>query len=377
MKRAVSIVFVLVLALAAACRNDSGSDPASSDGGPDDSTVDGAPGCESTEGCDDGLACTVDSCEVGGQCAHQGVDELCEPGEVCNLDGGCTAAGCVDDTSCEDTLECTIDICGIDLSCTHRAVDDLCGEGMRCELGTGCVQSSCTEASQCDDSIDCTEDICDETFECRAVPRNDLCPEGEHCVPGLGCLEGECDDASDCDDGVFCNGDERCGEEFGCLAAESHRDCDDGEACTIDSCDTELDLCAYSVNSELAGCDEVDPEHLSGCFTLSTTIHQACGLGTVNYTFDQVCFEMTGPILTITAGPYALSQNPATDDGTFATEHVVSGGCTETYSLSGSFTSADVFSGMWSATYVAVDGISCLLGMCPGQSIPVTGTRIP
>lgn len=52
------------------------------------------PPCTSDKECDDGVACTVDSCDLArGICSHEPSDELCAPGFLCQPATGCLATG--------------------------------------------------------------------------------------------------------------------------------------------------------------------------------------------------------------------------------------------------------------------------------------------
>lgn len=339
-------------------------------------TSSGNDDCETSADCDDGVDCTFDSCEAG-ECEHRPEDALCEDGETCDAESGCVGGGCTDDDDCDDGIECTLDLCESTGSCTWRAMDELCGEGQECREGTGCVDAGCTGDDDCADPWDCTVDVCGDDGICLHLPDNSRCEDGETCREDSGCQTIDCDVDDDCQDGIFCNGRETCHPEFGCMPAEEAEDCDDNEECTIDRCDTETDQCVYSVNTEIPDCDTFDPEHhLNGCFEITPSVSQHCGMGSVNYNFNQVCFELTGPVLTIQAGPYELVQTPAPSDANFSASHQVSGDCTETYTLTGTFSGSGTFSATWTSGFTPPGSFSCLLGGCANLTIPVTGTRL-
>ena len=68
--------------------------------------------------------------------------------------------------------------------------------------------------------------------------------------------------------------------------------------------------------------------------------------------------------------------------GSFSATVTISGGCCETYQLSGTFDSETTWQGTFSATFCessacgcpAGDGLSCDQGGCSNQSVPVSGT---
>ena len=116
--------------------------------------------------CDDGVACTVDRCEV---------------------EGG--AAACIhtpDANACpDDGLPCTVAVCVPEAGCVSRPVPDgpLCdgGRGV-CDAGR-CVPLSweCTEDVVCDDGVDCTADACGPAG-CTHTPVAGACDDGVACT---------------------------------------------------------------------------------------------------------------------------------------------------------------------------------------------------
>ena len=107
---------------------------------PDDADADSeGVECFIDEDCDDGVACTVDSCEES-RCVTERVNELCD-----------------------DDVDCTTDTCA-PTGCEHGLVDALC-----------------------DDDVDCTTDDCTLTG-CEFTPEDGACPRFyDSCDPELGC----------------------------------------------------------------------------------------------------------------------------------------------------------------------------------------------
>ncbi|MDH5491923.1 MAG: hypothetical protein OEY14_08210 [Myxococcales bacterium] len=82
------------------------------DGGPD-----GGPGCSSDASCDDGIACTTDSCDLGtGVCSNLPLD-----------------------AACDDGLPCTNDVCDAVLGCVAPADHGACAPGSYCDAVSGCT----------------------------------------------------------------------------------------------------------------------------------------------------------------------------------------------------------------------------------------------
>jgi hypothetical protein len=94
--------------------------------------------CSSSAECDDGVACTQDSCVAGGTCSNQPLDALCDAGQRCVPPTGCTSAVCTRNEDCFD--------------------DDFCDGDEECAAG-GCYEGP---ARDCNDGNVCTEDRCDD-----------------------------------------------------------------------------------------------------------------------------------------------------------------------------------------------------------------------
>lgn len=136
------------------------------------------PECTTDAECDDGVACTLDTCDA-------------------------QLARCVRtprDTACDDGVSCTIDRCDPGAGgCSHSLDHAACNNGAfcdgveRCDSGSGCAPGV---VPQCDDGIACTADGCDEARRsCVSDPRHAECDDGnlcttDLCTPGRGCEHG-------------------------------------------------------------------------------------------------------------------------------------------------------------------------------------------
>lgn len=300
--------------------------------------------CTSHDECDDGIACTRDTCVIGGCCEHQPDDGECPEGEVCDPDVGCVSSECSSDEDCDDGKDCTLDTCLVDHTCSHTDT---------CPSGSICTEEGCTEI------IPCTEDE-----ECQIA------------------------------DGVFCNGDEWCDPEFGCQPAERPRECLDDDDCTVDVCDTELDMCTFTCDPTLPECEDACPceNPYPGCFRLASPLAYWCALHYVDYNFDVICFEVIGLSLTAsihlyesgsgtllpgnTGTPMAFDESPAPEGCSCNLRYTVSGACDEDYFISGTFTDTDHFSGTWRVTFTPTTAGGCAFSGCVNQHVPISGTRI-
>src|SRR3989442_13927995 len=153
--------------------------------------------------CDDGVACTDDSC-VAGECRHEPLDGRCDTGE-------CFLAQCTPGAPGADAAGCT-----------------------RAPVGEG---DTCTS-----DDFACPEDVC-TAGACRHVPIDGRCATGEACLPAI------CDPAGPGADPA------------GCVAVPERvngMECaEDGDPCTDDTC--MAGACAHAPVSNKAACDPVRP----------------------------------------------------------------------------------------------------------------------
>ncbi len=224
-----------------------------------------------TDGTADGdlVEAAVDAIQVcSGGCEN---DSECDDGDFCNGAEVCNAGSCEAGTppNCDDGVSCTVDSCNETTdSCDNTPNDGLCDNGLFCDGSETCdAISGCQSgtAPNCDDGVGCTVDSCNEgTDSCDNVPNDAACDDGafcngaEFCDPALDCQDGpdpceaalcdeandvcnECDEDLDCDDGAFCNGAETC-VGGACQAGsdpcpgqscdEANDECIDGGACS-------------------------------------------------------------------------------------------------------------------------------------------------
>ncbi|MBM4355330.1 MAG: hypothetical protein FJ109_16350, partial [Deltaproteobacteria bacterium] len=206
---------------------------------------------------DDGIECTVDSCdEENDGLMHVPDSGLCGDGDACNGDEVCDAAkGCVPGAAlvCNDGSVCTgTETCdavqgclpGVPLVCDDGSA---CSEN-QCDPKTGCV----FPAISCDDKSLCTNDGCHGLTGCFHTPVS-------------------------CADEVFCT-KEACDPLKGCLHTPDDPFCDDGNPCTEDLCDPKSD-CIHSIAAlNGAACDDGN----------ACTLGDKCGGGScVSGTFDE------------------------------------------------------------------------------------------
>jgi len=162
--------------------------------------------------CDDGDACTVDTCAVGVGCEWSAA--VCDDADACTSDGCDSGSGCIHDAVvCDDGVGCTADSCDASSGCEYTANDSVCDD-----------LDVCNGLETCDSEADCTAGmtlVCDDGMQCNGQ---------ETCEPVGGCLPGT---PPNCDDGNPCTTD-ACDAEAGCVALNNGDPCDDDSACTTD-----------------------------------------------------------------------------------------------------------------------------------------------
>ncbi|MEE2755170.1 MAG: DUF4215 domain-containing protein [Myxococcota bacterium] len=271
----------------------------------DDLFCNGEERCHPQSGCqpgeppqlDDNVGCTIDRCsEVERRVIHVSEDSLCDDNLFCNGAERCLAdQGCIAGVAppVDDGIPCTIDSCDENTDqIIHRVDSTVCDDGLFCngaercianegcavgavpilDDGVACTVDRCDEetdqiihqadASRCDDGLFCNGiEVCDLRFGCQAgVP-----PDVDDSVD---CTIDTCDEVSDqlshipsndvCNDGLFCNGVEFCDLRLGCREGIPPSTNDDVD-CTIDSCDEERDMIVnrpdHTVCSNNSFCD--------------------------------------------------------------------------------------------------------------------------
>ncbi|HEV8200480.1 MAG TPA: hypothetical protein VGS03_10690, partial [Candidatus Polarisedimenticolia bacterium] len=206
--------------------------------------------------CDDGNACTADSCtDEGGVavCHHDNVADqtTCDDGSACTTGDVCISGHCTGGAppNCDDGNVCTTDACDPATGCTHVNNNGPCDDGDWCNGDDTCSGGSCSDhhgrcapGQICDGgSHTCHE--CDHDGDCHD-PGSPYCDTGSHTCK-------QCLNDGQCDDHDACNGSETCVANH-CTPGTTP-DCDDHNVCTTDSCDAAVG-CKHDNNT--ASCDD-------------------------------------------------------------------------------------------------------------------------
>ncbi len=199
--------------------------------------------------CDDGIACTTDTCDGIGGCINSIKPGFCLIDNVCYQDN-------------QQNPEDPCEVCNIQYSKTEfmaRFNGDPCDDGVACTFQDQCISGICSGTEYtCNDDIACTEDTCKGDGTCLFVAIAGYCFIDEECVlentvkPGNACAaclpavskqfwsayrEGE-----GCDDGSNCTIEDACASGD-CIGKYK---CDDLMDCTADSCN-EAGECSHVV----------------------------------------------------------------------------------------------------------------------------------
>ena len=100
--------------------------------------------------CDDGLACTSDTCDAKADCQHVPADAACDDGNSCTIDSCDAKQGCVHTNAAvtvncaDDGLACTSDHCDGKGSCSHADIT-----AGNCLLAGTCVAAGSKQAGGC------------------------------------------------------------------------------------------------------------------------------------------------------------------------------------------------------------------------------------
>lgn len=238
--------------------------------------------------CNDGDACTLDSCEPATGCTTADVGclgapgcarsdgDACDDGDACTHDDACAAGLCAGvATGCDDANPCTVDACDPASGCTHVAKAD----GTECgDPSHVCIVGLCQVVDiGCQVDADCgllagsgLPNAC-ETWKCQTLAAagfSKVCAKTAtvDCDDGNVCTDNTCDPATGCvatpvasaepvpcDDGDVCSGPDLC-EQGACVAVDSG--CNDGNPCSLDFCDSGTSCFAQAIDE--GACDDGD-----------------------------------------------------------------------------------------------------------------------
>jgi hypothetical protein len=246
--------------------------------------------CCGDEDCADDVACSEDVCFLN-VCAHLADDDRCAADEYCDTVGDCTERqACPNGTAeeCDDQNPCTTDSCQAGL-CYH----DGCGDGLNCCEGEGCFACCGDAHCQNQDNDRCTTNTCVD-HQCESLP---LCDTVKCCATETGASCGLCCTAEECADSHACTHDS-CGGAEGCKHVPDDSLCNPGEVCNVDQGCVSVSNCNDCAPTQVCcdgKCQECcTPEDCKGTVSVDPNIIPAPGGScAANRCEDGVCFYET------------------------------------------------------------------------------------
>jgi hypothetical protein len=301
---------------------------------------DGAELCDLEVGCvngtppngDDGVACTQDVCdEVADTFTHTPNNTICDDGKICNGSETCNATtGCVpgaDAVNVDDGVDCTIDSCDdATQQVQHLPDNTLCNDGLVCTLDI------CDVTSGCENIL--AEGNCLIGGGCYAAGSTNPLDGCQECNPGANpngwslksvgievCngLDDDCDGSTDeSDNGAALT--QACTNACGDAGVET---CSSGfwSGCTapvlIEACGDGIDNDCNGV-TDAPGCDSTAPAVIGAEIEFTTTRGHALNLETDNGdgTYTTQLVDLANPNVsgTVLAGAYGTDSAPLSFD---------------------------------------------------------------
>jgi len=200
--------------------------------------------------CSDGVGCTDDSCNEGtDSCDSVPNDTLCDDADVCTGTETCDVLlDCQAGTPLnpDDGVGCTVDSCDPVTGIANVPSNALCDNTLYCDGVETCdvvLDCQAGTALDCSDGVGCTDDSCNEgTDSCDSVPNDTLCDDADVCTGAETCdalLDCQAGTPLVCDNGLFCDGVEACHFVLGCYTKSN--------TCGPVRCDEEIDVCLGEV----------------------------------------------------------------------------------------------------------------------------------
>ena len=215
--------------------------------------------------CDDDNVCTSDSCNPSTGCIHSPAQEgvSCSDNNICNGLETCQGGVCRSDgpLDCNDGDDCTFESCHPVNGCQYTAAPDgtACGDNKDCSGSEACINGMCLPGTGavCDDGNSCTDDQCIPGTGCvyNNYPTSTPCDDGNVCTTGDNCVAGICTgSAVNCDDNNLCTEDS-CDLAAGCI----HTQLADGTACGGGMCGQAVCVQGLCEPVSGSGCEDYDP----------------------------------------------------------------------------------------------------------------------
>ncbi len=220
--------------------------------------------------CNDNNPCTDDVCDPAKGCTTVNNTLGCNDGDPCTTADKCSGGACVGGAAvkCDDGRACTADTCIKGVGCANAPVADntTCDDGSGCSTGDRCVAGECkpTGGKICpEDTNPCTVATCDPNQGSICGVKNDDAAkcQVDKCHAFTQCAGGVCPTSAliDCNDANPCTAD-ACDPATGCThVADDTASCSDGDLCTT------ADKCSRGVCAVTPlVCQPIDDCHAAG-----------------------------------------------------------------------------------------------------------------
>jgi hypothetical protein len=170
--------------------------------------------------CNDGDPCTDDACAPSSGCTHTNNVSPCNADDNgCTIGDSCSSGVCISGQQkvCNDGNACTLDTCEpasgacqFDSAGANAATCD--ADGSVCTQGDACKSGSCvagSSAPDCNDNNPCTDDACDPKSGCAHTANAVACDDNNACTSGDSCQNSSCKPGTlkNCDDNNVCTAD--------------------------------------------------------------------------------------------------------------------------------------------------------------------------
>ena len=235
--------------------------------------------------CDDGNPCTDDSCDQLAGCKHTMNTVPCSDGNLCTESDACAGGACIPGklTTCNDGNACTVDSCDPAAGCKTLFAVTPCDDGNPCTVADVCSNGSCTGTFKpCDDGNPCTTDSCNPAVAggCVFEPiSGGSCDDGIACTESDTCVSGTCEGT---DLGCDCTVDADCAAFEDENLCNGTLTCDKAKVPFKCAVDPETIVACTTPPGLAEGCTEVACDPLDGsCKTTLTNEGKPCSTGDV------------------------------------------------------------------------------------------------
>jgi hypothetical protein len=253
--------------------------------------------------CDDGLACSVDSCDqTSGSCASDTTGCSCTSNQECDDGNACNG---------EEVCDAGSHLCQLGPAVVCPASTDPCLQNV-CDAGSGACElqpvmdgTACNDASACTGTDTCQDGLCvgSDPVVCTALSQCHLAGTCDK-ITGA-CSNPEKPASSSCDDGNACTPNDNC--QSGACVGSGQVTCSPSDQChDAGVCNPQTGGCTNPNKTNGVKCNDANP----------CTIGDACQNGACTPATQVVCAIQDSCHTAGTCNPQTgVCSNPAKPDG--------------------------------------------------------------